>query len=115
MGARLPIPGSLALEAQHDKFDADLHTSVLLGTPSVQSVHYYYPIALEDGGRLAPMATKFVDRLAILVAVRRFPGIGEVDSRTLRYDNYVRIQHFVRRTTCVPFRRFWGNVRREFT
>jgi hypothetical protein len=26
----------------------------------------------------------------------------------------VRMQHFVRRTTCIPFRRFLGDVRREF-
>jgi hypothetical protein len=56
VGARLPLPGSLALGAQHGKFNADLRTSALLGTPSVQSVHDYYPVALEDGGRLAPMA-----------------------------------------------------------
>jgi hypothetical protein len=24
------------------------------------------------------------------------------------------MQHFVRRSTSVPFRRFWGDVRREF-
>jgi hypothetical protein len=40
--ARLPLPGSLALAAQHGKLDADLRTSVLLGTPSVQSIHNYY-------------------------------------------------------------------------
>jgi hypothetical protein len=56
IGARLPLHGSLALGAQHGKFDADLRTSTLLGTPSVQSIHYYYPFAMEDGGRLAPMA-----------------------------------------------------------
>jgi hypothetical protein len=33
--ARLPLRGSLALGAQHDKLDSDLRTSVLLGTPSV--------------------------------------------------------------------------------
>jgi hypothetical protein len=54
------------------------------------------------------MADKFVDRLAILVAVRRFPGVDAVDSRSLRYASYVRLQHFVRRTTYVPFRRFFG-------
>jgi hypothetical protein len=27
----------------------------LLGTPSVQSIHDYYPFAMEDGGKLAPM------------------------------------------------------------
>jgi hypothetical protein len=27
--------------------------------------------------------------------------------------SYVRMQHFVRRSTFVPFRRFWGDVRRE--
>jgi hypothetical protein len=33
---------------------------------------------------------------------------------SLRYDNYVRLQQFVRRTTYVPFRRFLGDTRREF-
>jgi hypothetical protein len=52
---------------------------------------------MKDGGRLAPMAAKLVDRLAILVAVRRFHGMGDADSRSLRSDRYVRMQHFVRR------------------
>jgi hypothetical protein len=33
------------------------------------------PFAMEDGGRLVPMAAELVDRLAILVVVRRFPGM----------------------------------------
>jgi hypothetical protein len=33
--ARLPLPGSLALGAQHGKIDADLRASALLGTPLV--------------------------------------------------------------------------------
>jgi hypothetical protein len=69
--------------------------------PSVQSVHDYNHVALEDGGRLAHMAAELVDRLAILVAV------GAVDSRSLRSNSYVRMQHFVRRSH-VPFRRFLG-------
>jgi hypothetical protein len=35
IGACLPLPGSLALGAQHGKLDADLRTSALLGTPSI--------------------------------------------------------------------------------
>jgi hypothetical protein len=81
IGARLPLPGSLALGAQHAEIDADLRTYALLGTPSVQSVHDYYPFGHDDGGRLAPMADQLVDRLAILAAFRRFPGVGAVDSR----------------------------------
>jgi hypothetical protein len=114
IGARLPLLGSLALRAQHSKLDADLRTSALLGTSSVESIHDYYPFAMEDGGRLAPMAIEVVDHLAILVDVRRFPGMGAADSRSLRYDFYVRMQHFVCRSTYVPFRRFLGDVRREF-
>jgi hypothetical protein len=113
-GARLPLLGSLALGAQHGKLDADLRTYVLLGAPSVKSIHDYYPFAMEDWGRLAPMAAELVDCLAILVAVRRFLGMGAADSRSLRSNSYVRMQHFVRRSTFVPFRRFWGDVRREF-
>jgi hypothetical protein len=84
IGARLPISGSLALGAQHAKLDADLCTPALLGTPSVKSIHDYYPFAMEDGGRLAPMAAELVDRLAIFVVVRRFPSMGVADSRSLR-------------------------------
>jgi hypothetical protein len=40
--------------------------------------------------------------------------MGAADFRSLRSDNYVRMQHFVRRSTYVPFRRFWGDVRPEF-
>jgi hypothetical protein len=109
IGARLPLPGSLALGAQ---LDADLRTSALLGTPSVQSAHDYYPFAIEDEGRLAPMAAELVDRLAILVAARRLLGMGVADSR--RSDSYVSLHHFVRRTTYASFRCFLGDVRREF-
>jgi hypothetical protein len=98
IGARHPLLGSFALGAQHGKLDVDLRSSALLGTPSVQSIHDNYPIAVEDGSRLAPMAAELVDRLAILVADRRFLRMGVGDSRSLRYDNYVRMQHFVLRT-----------------
>jgi hypothetical protein len=89
-------------------------SSALLGTPSAKLIHDYYPFAKEDGGRLAPMADELFDRLAILVAFRRFSDMGAADSRSLRSDNYVRVQHFVRRSTYVPFRRLLGDVRREF-
>jgi hypothetical protein len=98
----------------HGKIDADLRTSALHGTPSVQSVHDYYPFALEDGDRLAPMAVELVNRLPNLVVVRRFRGMGTIDSRSLRSDIYVPMHHFVRQTTFVPFRRFGGNVWGEF-
>jgi hypothetical protein len=51
IGARLPLLGSLALGAEHSKLNANLRTSALLGTPSVQSVHDYYPFAQDDGGQ----------------------------------------------------------------
>jgi hypothetical protein len=90
------------LGAQQGKPDADLRTSALLGTPSVQSVHdyYMYPFALVDGGRLAPMAAELVDRLAIPVAARCFLGMGgAVDTRSLRSESYVRMQDFALRST----------------
>jgi hypothetical protein len=59
---------------------------------------------------LAHIAADLVDRMAILVAVRRFPGMGVGDSRSLRSDSYVRMQHVVRRSTSVPFRPFMGGV-----
>jgi hypothetical protein len=63
---------------------------------------------------MAPMAAYLVDRMAILVAFCRFHGMGIADSRSLRCDSYVRMHNFVRRSSCVPFRRYLGNVRREF-
>jgi hypothetical protein len=69
---------------------------------------------MEDGGRLAPVAVELVDHLATLMAVRRFHGMGATDSRPLRSDIHVHMQHFVRRSTYVPFRRCLGDVRREF-
>jgi hypothetical protein len=99
MGARLPLPGSLALGAQQGKPDANLRISALLGTPSAHSVHYYYPFALKDRGRLVLMAVEFVDRLASLAPVRRFFGIGVANSRSLQSDRYVCMQHFARRST----------------
>jgi hypothetical protein len=84
IGARPPLPCSLALGAQHGKFDVDLPTSHLLDTPSVQSVHDYCPFALEAGGRLAPTTVEMVDRVAIFVAVHRFLGMGAPNSRSLR-------------------------------
>jgi hypothetical protein len=105
---RLPLHGSLVLGAQHGKLEADLRTSALLGTPSVMSIHDNYPFAMENGGRWAPMAAELVNHMAILVAFSRFHGMGVADSRSLRRSIYVRMQHFVRRTTLVLFRRFWG-------
>jgi hypothetical protein len=52
------------------------------------------------------MASELAYRMAILVAVRRFNGISAADSRSLRYESYVRMQHLYRRSTSVPFRRF---------
>jgi hypothetical protein len=44
-----------------------------------------------------------------LVAVRRFPTMGVVDSRPLCFDSYVRMQHFVRRSfRTFPFDGFSG-------
>jgi hypothetical protein len=64
--------------------DADIRTSSSLVTPTIQNVHDYHPFALEDGGRLVPMAVGLVDRLAILVGFRRFPSLGAADSLSLR-------------------------------
>jgi hypothetical protein len=90
------------LGAQHGKLDKDLRTSALLGTPSDHAVHDCYPFAPEDGVRFAPMlAGEFVDRMAVLVAIHRFLGMGVDDSRLLRYDIYVRMHHFGRRSTSL--------------
>jgi hypothetical protein len=75
----------------------------------------YKGIRFGGWGPVGAMAAELVDIPAILVAVRRFLGMGVADSRSLRSNSYVRMQHFVRRTTYVPFRRFLGGLRREFT
>jgi hypothetical protein len=56
------------MSAQQGKMDDDLRTSSSLGTLFITPYSDYFPIALEDGGRLAPMAVDLVDRLVILVA-----------------------------------------------
>jgi hypothetical protein len=107
IGACLPLPGSLALQlgAQHGQLDADLGPAL---SPYLARLRYdYYTFALEDEGRLAPMAAELVDCLEILVAASRFLGMGVADSHSLRF---VRMQHFVVRSTYVPFRGFWGDV-----
>jgi hypothetical protein len=76
--ARFPLPGSPVFGAQEGKLDADLRTSALLGTPSVKSVHDYYPIVVENGGMLAPVAVELV-------------RMGVAYSHSLRFDNYVRM------------------------
>jgi hypothetical protein len=60
------------------------------------------------------VAAKLVYRPAIWVAVRRFHGMGAVDSRSLRCDSYVRMHLIVRRATYAPFRCFGGGVQRDF-
>jgi hypothetical protein len=75
--------------------DTDLRTSSSLGTPSIKSVHDYYPFALEDGGRLTPMVADLVDRLVILVAIRRFPSMDAVDSRSLRSESFAHMKEFL--------------------
>jgi NAD-specific glutamate dehydrogenase len=79
-------------------------------SPSTSCVTNHFDLPCTELVELAEL----VDRLAILVAVRRFHGMGAADSRSLRFESYVRMQHFVRRSTYVPFRRFLGDVRREF-
>jgi hypothetical protein len=113
ISARLPFPYNLALGAQHRKLDADLRTSALLGTPSVQSVHDHYLFAVQVGGRLALMAADLSDRLALLVAARCFPGGGVADSRSLRSDTSCPHATFRSSIYFVPIRRSWGVVRRE--
>jgi hypothetical protein len=54
------------------------------------------------------MAGEFFNCLDNLAAVPLFLGIGVAYSRSLRYDNYVRMQNFVRRTTYLLFGPFGG-------
>jgi hypothetical protein len=52
------------------------------------------------------MAVELVDGLALMVAVRCFACLGAADSRSLRFDRSVRMQHFARRSKT-PFDGFW--------
>jgi hypothetical protein len=54
------------------------------------------------------MSAESVDGMVPLVAARQFPCIGDADSRLLRFVNNVRMQHFVRQSNLVPFRRYMG-------
>jgi hypothetical protein len=60
----------------------------------------------------SPMAVELVDRPEILVVVRRFHGMGAVDSPSLHSQSCVLMQHFACQSTYVHFWRFWGDVRR---
>jgi hypothetical protein len=50
-----------------------------------------------DGG-----TSDLADRLAILVAVRRFPSVGAAVSRSLQSENYAPMKEFAWRSACVP-------------
>jgi hypothetical protein len=60
------------------------------------------------------LADELVGRMAILVAIRRFPGVGVADFRSLRFDSYVRLQHFVHPFTFVPLLQFLGMCGENF-
>jgi hypothetical protein len=74
------LHSNLVRGAQQGELDAHTCTSSSRGTPPIQPLHDYYPFALEDGGRQAPMVAELVDRLVILVDARRFPSLGAADS-----------------------------------
>jgi hypothetical protein len=75
----------------------------------------YYPFALKDGGRFAPMAVELLLRMAILLTIRRFVVMNVADSRSWRSDIYVRMPHFVCGSTYVLFQRcLLGVGKREF-
>jgi uncharacterized membrane protein len=54
-----------------------------------------------------------VDRLGYLMDVRGFSSFGAAECRSTQSQSYARMKEFVRRSTCAPFRRFIGDVRRE--
>jgi hypothetical protein len=71
------------------------------------------PLLLRTGAGWL-MAVDLVDRWAILVANRHFPGVGGADSRSIRSERCTRIKKFVRRFAHFPLRRLLGDVRRRF-
>jgi hypothetical protein len=71
------------------------HLYLLERLPFSRSATTTHAFDVEDDGRLAPMVVELVDRMSILVVVRRFPSIDALDHRSLRYDNYARMRHFV--------------------
>jgi hypothetical protein len=60
------------------------------------------------------LADELVDRMAILVVIRRFPGMGVANCRSLRFDSYVRLQDFVHPFTFVPLLQFSGMCGEKF-
>jgi hypothetical protein len=64
------------------------------------------------------MVVEIADHLTMcFVVVRRFPsGVGEISSRSLRSTTTLilsRMKEFVSRSTSVPFRRLFGDMRWE--
>jgi hypothetical protein len=88
-GGPLPLPVSLAQGAQKLKLDTDIRTSPPLARRSFKMHITITPSPeLEDGGLLAPiMAARLVDRLAILVLVRRFLSLRAADSCSMKFEN----------------------------
>jgi hypothetical protein len=70
----------------------------------LQSIRDYCRSTLEDRVRLATMAVRHVDRLAIFLVIHQFISMRAEHSRSLRSDNYVRVKDFVCRSNPVSFR-----------
>jgi hypothetical protein len=64
------------------------------------------------------MQAAWYNSISICILTPRASGLDRevrqaADSRSLRFDNYVRMHDFVRRSINVSFRRFLGDVLRE--
>ena len=100
-------PGAPSLAAQQEKYDKDRSSSL-----PVQSVHEYYPVAVEDGGRLAPHALRVIWLLAVLIAVVRSDEVPSSQARLLRTYQFGRVREFL--ASCPgSFRSFVGRVKLE--
>jgi hypothetical protein len=62
---------------------------------------------------MAVELVELVDRLTIVVVVHRFPCMGVADYRSLRSGICIRMKESIRRSTTIPFRRFWDDARRD--
>eukprot|EP00873_Tetraselmis_striata_P022564 jgi/Tetstr1/442828/TSEL_030911.t1 len=101
-------PGIAATEAEHGKLAADRASS----SAPVQGVHRYYPFVVEDRGRLGKSALTVVYILAVLLAVRNFPGGPSAPTSCfLRGKSVQALRNFVA-SQPAEFRRHLSRIRR---
>eukprot|EP00873_Tetraselmis_striata_P042616 jgi/Tetstr1/462880/TSEL_007829.t1 len=101
-------PGIAATEAEHGKLAAYRRAS----SAPVQGVHRYYPLVVEDRGRLGKSALTVVYIFAVLLAVRNFPSSPSAPTSCfLRGQSLQALRNFVA-SQPAEFRHHMSRTRR---